>query len=62
VSATDEPTAAESADVADESFATVTDDDSPSSGDGTGLAAVAGLGGLSLLAGSAAVVAWRRRA
>ena len=50
-------------DAAGGSFATVTDgDDDGGGGVGgdTGLAAVAGLGGLSLLAGSAAVVAYRR--
>jgi LPXTG-motif cell wall-anchored protein len=44
--------------VAEGSFGTVPADSG--AGDDTGLAAVAGLGGLSLLAGSAAVVAYRR--
>ena len=44
--------------VAEGSFGTVPAD--TGAGDDTGLAAVAGLGGLSLLAGSAAVVAYRR--
>ncbi|GAA1918366.1 hypothetical protein [Nocardioides marmoribigeumensis] len=61
---TDSADSADSADRADGSFGTVTDGDQ-SGGDGvgndTGIAAVAGLGGLSLLAGTAAVVAHRRR-
>ena len=60
-----EPTAgpSESADVADGSLGTVTGgpDDGDGPGNDVGVAAVAGLGGLSLLAGSAAVVAYRRR-
>ena len=46
--------------VAEGSFGTVTDDDESGPGDDTGVAAVAGLAGLSVLAGSAAVVAYRR--
>ncbi len=58
---TEDPTG--SADVADGSFATVTaggDDGGDGTADGAGIATVAGLGGLSLLAGAAAVVTYRR--
>jgi hypothetical protein len=60
---TDDPTEQETAEAADGSFATVTGGDDPGDdglGGDTGFAAAAGLAGLSVLAGSAAVVAYRR--
>ncbi len=60
-SPTDLPTEDET-DSADGSLGSVTDpDDTGGPGDDTGVAAVAGLGGLAVLAGSAAVVAYRRQ-